>query len=102
MKALLLDAPGKPAALHLGEVDESSPGPGEVRVRVRACGLNPVDVATAASGNPAWSWPHVLGLDVAGDVDAVGEGVDNLDIGDRVVFHGDLRHCADNLLVQIC
>ena len=78
MKALLLDAPGKPAALHLGEVDESSPGPGEVRVRVRACGLNPVDV------------------------DAVGEGVDNLEIGDRVVFHGDLRHCADNLLVQIC
>ena len=78
MKALLLDAPGKPPALHLGEVDESSPGPGEVRVRVRACGLNPVDV------------------------DSVGEGVDNLDIGDRVVFHGDLRHCADNLLVQIC
>ena len=91
MKALLLDEPGTPSTLRLGEVSDPVPGPGEVRVRVRACGLNPVDVGTAANGNPAWSWPHILGLDAAGDIDAIGEGVNGFTVGQRVVFHGDLR-----------
>lgn len=91
MRALLLDAPGPTASLRVGEVLAPHPEVGQVRVRVEACGLNPVDGQVAASGHPAWAWPHVLGLDVAGVVDELGEGVTQWALGDRVAFHGDLR-----------
>jgi len=66
------------------------PGKGEVRIRVHAAGLNPVDYKVAASGNPYWTYPFILGLDVAGTIDAVGEGVSDWKAGDRVFYHGDL------------
>ena len=55
MKALLLDAPGPPETLRLGEAQAPHAGPGEIVVRVKACGLNPVDYRVAQSGNPAWT-----------------------------------------------
>ena len=76
MKALLLDKPGPVNTLHVGELDTPEPAAGEIRVAVKAVGLNPVDYKLAGRGNPAWTHPHVLGLDVAGTVDAVGDGVD--------------------------
>ncbi|GAA2181421.1 zinc-binding dehydrogenase [Brooklawnia cerclae] len=91
MSALLLDEPGEPAGLRLGRVAVPEPGRGEIRVRVEACGLNPVDVHLVRGGHPAWNWPHVPGIDVVGVVDAVGEGVDRVLTGDRVAYHGDLR-----------
>ncbi|MFD5319440.1 zinc-binding dehydrogenase [Streptomyces sp. NPDC127098] len=91
MRALLLDAPGSPDTLRRAELPVPEPGPGQVRVRVEACGLNPVDYQVAAGGHPDWSWPHVLGLDVAGTVDAVGAGVTDPSPGQRVAYHGDLR-----------
>ncbi|WP_054953464.1 zinc-binding dehydrogenase [Flaviflexus massiliensis] len=91
MKAILLDQPGTPDTLRLGVIDEPTAGPGEILIRVHACGLNPVDVGVAGGGNPAWSWPHVLGLDAAGTIEALGEGVTEFEIGQHVVFHGDLR-----------
>ncbi len=78
-------------AAHPDTLPEPAPQAGEVRVRIRACGLNPVDIQTMRGGNPNWSYPHVLGLDGAGVVDAVGEGVTGVAVGDRVAFHGDLR-----------
>ena len=90
MKALLLDKPGPVNTLHVGELDTLEPGAGEIRVAVKAVGLNPVDYKLAGRGNPSWTYPHVLGLDVAGTVDAVGEGVDEYRVGDRVFYHGDL------------
>ncbi|MGY8827285.1 MAG: zinc-binding dehydrogenase [Candidatus Latescibacterota bacterium] len=53
-------------------------------------GLNPVDYKLAGRGNPAWAYPHILGLDVAGTIDALGAGVDGWALGDRVYYHGDL------------
>jgi NADPH:quinone reductase-like Zn-dependent oxidoreductase len=91
MRALLLDRPGAPSTLRVGEAPIPQPGPGELRIRVRACGLNPVDVGTASAGNSAWRWPHIPGLDAAGEVDVVGAGVRGFSPGQRVVFHGDLR-----------
>lgn len=91
MKALLLDQPGGPDTLRLGEIPDPTPGPGEVLIRVHATGLNPVDVGVAGGGNPNWTWPHVLGLDAAGVIAALGEGVDGFELGERVAFHGDLR-----------
>jgi len=91
MRALLLDAPGGPETLRVGEADEPVPGPGRVLIRVHACGLNPVDWKVASGGNPDWSWPHILGLDVAGTVEALGEGVTGVAPGQRVALHHDLR-----------
>jgi NADPH2:quinone reductase len=105
MRAWLLDRPGPPASLRLGEVDSPWRAPVatrrdvEVLVKVEAVGLNPVDHRTAAAGHPAWRYPHVLGLDVAGRVVAIHAEEDaRRDLawmlpapGTRVVLHQDLR-----------
>jgi NADPH:quinone reductase len=90
MKALLLDKPGPVSELYVGELPTPEPGANEIRVEVHAVSLNPVDYKLAGRGNDNWSWPHVLGLDVAGVVDAVGSAVDKFKTGDRVFYHGDL------------
>ena len=66
------------------------PGSGEVRVRVKAVGLNPVDYKVAESGVPGWEYPFILGLDVAGVIDAIGEAVQGWKVGDSVFYHGNL------------
>ena len=90
MKALLLDRPGEVSDLYVGELPLPEPGPNEIRVKVHAVSLNPVDYKLTGRGNPNWSLPHVLGLDVAGVVDAVGSEVDQWHPYDRVFYHGDL------------
>lgn len=90
MKALVLDKPGKPDSLRIAEIPMSEPGPGEVRVTVKAVGLNPVDYKVAETGVPGWTYPFVLGLDVAGVVESCGTGVSNWTAGDEVFYHGDL------------
>lgn len=79
------------APLAVVDLAIPEPGPGQVRVRVEAIGLNPVDADLVASGSSEWAWPHVPILDAAGTVDAVGEGVTQWRPGDRVAGHGDLR-----------
>ncbi|MDR1188233.1 MAG: zinc-binding dehydrogenase, partial [Bifidobacteriaceae bacterium] len=91
MAALLLDRPGAPSGLRSGQAPVPAPGPGQVLVRVEAGGLNPVDYKIAAGGMPEWSWPHILGADVVGRVESVGEGVGRPVPGDRIAYHGDLR-----------
>ncbi len=90
MRALSLDKTGPVGSLHVGDLPVPEPGTGEIRVKVRAVGLNPVDYKLAGRGNPNWKWPHVLGLDVAGVVDAVGADAVQWKTGDRVFYHGDL------------
>ena len=72
MKALVLDQPGPPNEWHIAEVPQPEPGVSEVRVRVHAAGLNPADYKIAAGGHPAWQYPFIIGLDVAGVIDAIG------------------------------
>jgi len=90
MKAFVLDKPGHPHTLRLAEMPIPEPGHGEVRVRVHAAGLNPVDYKVAANGNPNWSYPFILGVDVAGTIETVGEGAGEWKAGDRVFYHGNL------------
>jgi NADPH:quinone reductase-like Zn-dependent oxidoreductase len=90
MKALVLDKPGPPDTFHISEIGLPQPGNGEVRVKVEAVGLNPVDYKFAMQGHPAWKYPFVLGLDIAGTIDAVGSTVTNWQVGNRVVYHNDL------------
>jgi NADPH:quinone reductase-like Zn-dependent oxidoreductase len=70
------------------DVPEPEPGPGEVRVRVRAAAFNRLDRFTL-EGIPgvAITLPHVLGSDGAGTVDRVGEGVDGLPVGSKVLLN---------------
>ena len=54
-----------------GDAPEPSPAQGDIRVAIHAVGLNPVDYKIARMGHPDWRFPHILGLDVAGAVDAI-------------------------------
>ncbi|MBM7563882.1 zinc-binding dehydrogenase [Paenibacillus sacheonensis] len=89
MRAIVLHAPGEPHTFALQELPIPEPGPGEIRVRIQAASLNPADYKMAKNGNPAWMYPFVPGLDAAGIVDKVGEGVTEWAEGDRVVYHGN-------------
>lgn len=91
MKALLLKDKNMWREMKVEEIETPIPASGEVLVKVHAAGLNPVDYKTGTNGNPAWTFPHILGLDVAGTIEALGEGVTGWAIGDRVVYHGDFR-----------
>jgi NADPH:quinone reductase-like Zn-dependent oxidoreductase len=78
---------GGPEVVHLREVVEPVPGPGDVLVRVGACGLNRLDAIQRRGPGilPGFSLPHIAGMDVAGTVVAVGERVHGLAEGDRIV-----------------
>jgi NADPH:quinone reductase-like Zn-dependent oxidoreductase len=78
---------GGPEVLELGEADVPTPLPTEIRVRVAAAGVNPVDWKTRAGAGMAAVLgppPFTLGWDVAGTVDAVGAGVTRFAVGDAV------------------
>jgi len=76
---------GGPEVMELVERPVADPGPGEVRVRNRAIGLNFIDIYYR-SGQYQAPLPHGLGMEGAGDVDAVGPGVRHLKVGDRVAY----------------
>jgi len=84
MKALRLETYGKPFdVLRLEDVPIPNPGTGQVRVRVHACALNPADWAVCEGFLPVPP-PRGIGFDVSGTVDALGEGVTNVNLGDLV------------------
>ena len=91
MKAWVHHETGGTGVLRLETRPRPEPGPGEVLVRNRAIGLNPVDWKFILWGHPAWDWPHIPGVDGAGEVAALGEGVQHLQPGARVAYHNDLR-----------
>jgi NADPH:quinone reductase len=83
MRAVRVHATGGPEMLTIEELPEPVPGPGEVRVRVAACGVNFIDVYLRRGQIPR-QVPFTLGLEAAGTVDALGPGVDEVELGDRV------------------
>ena len=85
MRALRLHHFGAPGdVLRLEDAPIPVPGPNRVRIRVYACALNPADRAICAGFFFGGVLPRGIGLDVSGIVDAVGEGVANAAVGDRV------------------
>ncbi|KIK62716.1 hypothetical protein GYMLUDRAFT_145670, partial [Collybiopsis luxurians FD-317 M1] len=87
-KALILEKPQAP--LIVNSVPIPKPGPGEVLVKIMACALNPVDLGVQAQNIiPNVVFPTILGLDIAGDVESLGEGVERIAVGDRVFFPGE-------------
>ncbi|HEV2633838.1 MAG TPA: NADP-dependent oxidoreductase [Actinocrinis sp.] len=95
---------GGPEVLDLREVPEPHAGPGEVRVRVTAFGLNPMDWGLASRPELAErfgiSLPSGFGYDFAGVVDEVGDGVAGFSVGDRVYGGALGRAAADFLVIE--
>lgn len=88
MKAVRFHEYGDPAVLRYEDVDDPVPGDGEVRIRVAATSFNGVDgnIRAGYMQEPMpLTLPHIPGLDVAGTVDQVGDGVTSLAAGDQVV-----------------
>ncbi|MDA1188356.1 MAG: zinc-binding dehydrogenase [Chloroflexi bacterium] len=93
MKAVYFTEHGGPEVLTYGDVPEPEIGSTEIKVRVRACALNRLDLFTRAGARGTrmdLSGPHILGGDIAGDVAEVGSGVTQLKVGDRVVVNARL------------
>ncbi|GAC70236.1 putative oxidoreductase [Gordonia soli NBRC 108243] len=83
----MFDRYGPPDVLRIAELPDPVPGPGQIRVRVRAAGVQPFDVAVR-TGTMPWvqaNFPQQVGQEYAGVVDAVGEGVDDIRPGDPVL-----------------
>lgn len=99
MKAVRITRHGGPEVLELVDAPEPEPGPGEVKVRHRAVGLNFIDTYQRTGLYPV-KLPATLGLEAAGEVEAVGEGVTRLKVGDRVVYQGVPGAYADVNVVK--
>jgi NADPH2:quinone reductase len=85
MKAIRAHKFGGPEVLQLDEVADPKPGPGQVLVRIKAAGVNPVDTYIRSGSYPQLpSLPYIPGGDAAGVVEALGEGVRRLQRSDRV------------------
>ena len=100
MRAVAITETGRRSRPAIHELPDPEPGPGEVRVRLRASALNHLDL-WAMRGIPGveYRFPFVLGADGAGEIDAVGPGVDAARIGEEVVVNpvlscGRCAHCV--------
>lgn len=87
MRAYRIAAAGE--APRLIDIDTPEPGPGQIRLRIRACGLNFADLLMqSGTYQDTPDAPFTLGMEVAGEVEACGEGVSTLKPGDRVAVFG--------------
>jgi propanol-preferring alcohol dehydrogenase len=99
MKAMLLDAPGRP--LRLADVPDPAPGPGQVLLRVLACAVCRTDLHVLDGDLPKPKLPLVLGHEIVGVVESAGEGASRFPAGDRVGVPwlgstcGRCRSCAE-------
>ncbi|MFC4069975.1 NADP-dependent oxidoreductase [Actinoplanes subglobosus] len=104
MEAIVFEQFGGPEVLRVAEVDVPQPGPGQVRLRVVAAGVNPVDYKIRNGWLAqvfATTFPSTPGWEAAGVVDAVGEGVTGLSVGDEVFGFTDTGSYAEYALATV-
>lgn len=89
MRAAVYRRHGGPDVLELAEVADPEPAPGEVIVRVAAVGLNRLDLLQRSGPPllPLFELPHIAGMDIAGEIAAVGPGVEVAQVGTRVIVN---------------
>jgi len=97
--AIQIHQTGGPDVLQWEEVDVADPGPGQVRLRQEAAGLNYIDVYHRTGLYPQ-PLPFIPGVEGAGTVDAIGEGVTSLKDGDRVAYAGPIGGYAEQRLID--
>ena len=99
--AVRFDRAGGPEVLRVEEVEVGKPGPGQVRVRHGAVGLNFADTYFRSGMYPV-ALPNGIGVEAAGTVEEVGEGVTNVRAGDRVTYTGFLNtlgaYCTERVM----
>ncbi len=105
---IVMTEPGPSAVLRYEPYDVGDPGPGEVRLRQMAIGLNYIDIQHRTGRYPLPSYPSPIGMEAAGVVEVVGAGVDNVRPGDRVAYssapigaYADLRLMPADRLVPL-
>jgi NADPH:quinone reductase-like Zn-dependent oxidoreductase len=97
VRAVYLERFGGPDVLTFGDRPAPSPKPGEALVRVRACGINHLDLwVRAGLRGLEPEMPHILGNDVAGEITELGAGVTHLSVGQKTLVNPTLScgHCA--------
>ena len=107
MKAIRFSETGGPEVMKLVDIDVERPGPGQVRVRQTAIGLNYIDTYHRSGLYPV-PLPSGLGLEAAGVVEEVGEGVTNLKAGDRIAYgvgalgaYAEVRNLPANRITKL-
>ena len=107
MKAIRIAETGGPEVMKLVDIEVGAPGPGQVRVRQTAVGLNYIDTYHRSGLYPL-QFPSGLGLEAAGVVEEVGEGVSSLKLGDRIAYgtgpigaYAGVRNLPANRLVKL-
>lgn len=100
MKAIRINEFGGPEVLSYEDVEIPEPGPGQARVRLAASGVNFIDVYQRTGVYPG-DLPRTLGLEGAGEVDAVGDGVEELSVGDYVAFAMTPGSYAEYVVVPV-
>lgn len=104
-KTIIIEAHGGPEVLTLVDPPVGDPGPGEIRIRHKAIGLNFID-CYQRSGLYPMTMPAALGREAAGIVEAVGEGVTHLKVGDRAAYAAAVSgaYCEERVMpaAQVC
>jgi NADPH:quinone reductase-like Zn-dependent oxidoreductase len=90
VRAAIFDEHGEPEVVRVGEIPIPEPGPGEVRIRIRAAAMNHLDLWVRRGLPLDIPLPHVGGSDMAGEVESVGSGVEEVEPGTRVVVDPSL------------
>jgi len=98
-KAIQIHQTGGPNVLKWEEVQVGDPGSGQVRLRQTACGLNYIDVYGRSGLYPVAGFPAILGMEAAGIVEAIGDNVDSLIVGDRVAYVMQIGAYAESRLI---
>ena len=99
MKAIRIHTHGGPEVLQLDEAPAPAPKAGEVLVRVKAAGVNFIDIYHRTGLYKLPSLPAVIGMEGAGEVTALGAGVTSFKVGDRVAYQGVLGGYAEQRLI---
>ncbi|MGG4345422.1 NADP-dependent oxidoreductase [Paenibacillus lautus] len=104
MKAAAFRTIGPPDVLRVLEFEDPQAGSGQVRVKVKAAGVQPADCGIRGSGwappNVTLRMPQILGNEFAGTIDQVGEGVTNLEVGENVIGWSLLACYAEYVVVS--
>jgi len=99
VRAIRIEANGGPEVLELQDIDDPAPAPGEVVVEVAAAGVNFIDTYQRSGAYPG-ELPAGLGMEGAGTVTAVGDGVTDRSVGDRVAWASSRGSYAERVTVE--
>lgn len=102
-QAVIIEKHGGPEELKLVNVNVGQPGPGQIRIRHKAIGLNFIDVYQR-SGLYQLPMPLQLGMEASGIIEAVGEGVTHLKVGDRAAYASQPpgSYCEERVMPAMC